>query len=315
MGLFKNEVGRPSNETLKKRRMFYIVLAVLAVLIIGGGGYFTYTKLKPKKVESTGKDAALLKFKEEKVEHYCINVEAPVFAKNWRVQVYWKKKGASSYGNNKLASYNHYNDGVKKQKVCFNAPKNYFLPEVEFRVLVKATTGANDKIYTKVNPNDWKPFGWNYNKSIGWAYKDYFIPGFPGDTYLGKFCYKNPGYKDYCTDIGSTLIYVNDPEKVEYNRPTIVKIKFGLSNYYKDWFTKKEIWPAWYVVKVYNAKNNQEVTRTTCKKIEPNREATYNLSLIKPNETYYTKIYVYKNGECNGDYEDVQRTNGYRYTK
>ena len=87
MGLFKNEVGRPSNETLKKRRMFYILVAVLAVLIIGGGGYFTYIKLKPKKVESTGKDAALLKFKTQELDDYCFNIEAPAFAKNWRVQV------------------------------------------------------------------------------------------------------------------------------------------------------------------------------------------------------------------------------------
>ena len=42
MELFKNSVGRPSNETLKKRRNFYIFVTLLIIAVIGGG--FLYLK-------------------------------------------------------------------------------------------------------------------------------------------------------------------------------------------------------------------------------------------------------------------------------
>ena len=37
MGLFKNEVGRPSNETIKKRRIAYLVIAIAIVSLVSGG--------------------------------------------------------------------------------------------------------------------------------------------------------------------------------------------------------------------------------------------------------------------------------------
>ena len=41
MGLFKNGVGRPSNETLKKRRIIYLVIILAAVLGIGTCVFYT----------------------------------------------------------------------------------------------------------------------------------------------------------------------------------------------------------------------------------------------------------------------------------
>ena len=34
MSLFKNEVGRPSNETLKKRRIFYTIAGAAVVCLV-----------------------------------------------------------------------------------------------------------------------------------------------------------------------------------------------------------------------------------------------------------------------------------------
>ena len=39
MGLFKNEVGRPSNETIKKRRIAYLIFALLIAFLVGGSIY------------------------------------------------------------------------------------------------------------------------------------------------------------------------------------------------------------------------------------------------------------------------------------
>lgn len=41
MGLFKNKVGRPSNEDIKKRRIFYACIMVFTVLLIGLGFFLT----------------------------------------------------------------------------------------------------------------------------------------------------------------------------------------------------------------------------------------------------------------------------------
>lgn len=40
MGLFKNEVGRPSNEFLKKRRIVYLIIALFVVGIVGVGIFY-----------------------------------------------------------------------------------------------------------------------------------------------------------------------------------------------------------------------------------------------------------------------------------
>ena len=46
MGLFKNDVGRPSNETLKKRRIIYLVIILVAVLGIGTCVFYTVNYFK-----------------------------------------------------------------------------------------------------------------------------------------------------------------------------------------------------------------------------------------------------------------------------
>ena len=43
MGLFKNDVGRPSNDILKKRKNIKIIIAVLVVAVVAGLSYFTYS--------------------------------------------------------------------------------------------------------------------------------------------------------------------------------------------------------------------------------------------------------------------------------
>lgn len=315
MKLFKNEVGRPSNETLRKRRIFYTVVAVLVVVIIGGGSFFIYNKFKSKDIESEGKDASLLKFTEKKSDHYCIDIEAPNFAKYWKTEVLWKTTDETEYKT--LFSNNHYNDSQTKQTVCLSLPYGeHSLAEINYRVRVKATTGSNDTVYTKVNPNIWKPFGWKYNSKEGWAYKDYYIPGFPGDTAGEKVCLKNPGYEDWCGFVGSEVLDITEPTTLEYSYPTIVKLRLKLSDYYKSWYDEKEIWPAWYKVTVYNAEDDKVVTTSTCKKIEANKTSTYNMSLVKANETYYAKIKLFGNSSCKGNaFADEQRTSGYRYTK
>lgn len=56
MDLFKNGVGRPSNETLKKRRNVKGVMALFVIAIIGISGYYMYNTFSVKSVESGNKN-------------------------------------------------------------------------------------------------------------------------------------------------------------------------------------------------------------------------------------------------------------------
>ena len=40
MGVFKNEVGRPTNETIKKRRILKLLLTVIIAGGLFAGGYY-----------------------------------------------------------------------------------------------------------------------------------------------------------------------------------------------------------------------------------------------------------------------------------
>ena len=56
MGLFKNEVGRPSNETLKKRRILLLVVLLVVAAGIGACVFYTVSYFTGEKVEGTNKN-------------------------------------------------------------------------------------------------------------------------------------------------------------------------------------------------------------------------------------------------------------------
>ena len=59
MELFKNGVGRPSNETLKKRRNMKVLIAIFVIAIVGISGYYMYNTFSTKTIESGNKNTAV----------------------------------------------------------------------------------------------------------------------------------------------------------------------------------------------------------------------------------------------------------------
>ena len=45
MNIFKNSVGRPSNDLKRKRKIFYIGVVLIVTIIVVFGGFFVCTKL------------------------------------------------------------------------------------------------------------------------------------------------------------------------------------------------------------------------------------------------------------------------------
>ncbi len=219
MKLFKNEVGRPSNETLKKRRMVIIGIIAAAALLVGGVTFALVKAFKP--VEGVGHNAQANKFVVVKNSDTCYTVYAPSNAKNWAAHVYYKNSSDKYFGSKKIASLSKYhdNDGVKQQKICFT--KQAYENET-FRILVKWTQGKNHKTYGKVS--NWKPDKYTANNAIGWAYKDYEV-SWSGST-TNNSSSTNNGTTNNSSSTVKPALTITEPKTHTYRQKTIISIKF-----------------------------------------------------------------------------------------
>ena len=274
MKLFKNVVGRPSNETLRKRKVFMISICIIAVLLVGTATYLVVSSFKSKDIGGTNKNAQANRFVIANSGTNCYTVYAPTNAKYWRIHVYYKSTTSNLYGSNRIVNKNHYNDGVKSEKICFKKQK--YNPE-NYRILVKWTTGANDKV--NGNPNSWKPSGWYSNKSIGWAYKDYTV------------------------NWSNATLKLQEPSTTIYNNPTKVSIKVSHTSnntlYYK--------------FKNYNA-SSVTYTEQKCIPIKKGEVKSFTLDVNSNTQIRNSVIYLYSDSKCS-NLLDTKKTKTYYYQK
>lgn len=286
MRLFKNEVGRPSNETLKKRKMIIIAIVIAAVLLVGGVTFALVKTFKP--VEGSGKKAEANKFAVVKNSNTCYTVYAPTNAKYWGVHVYYKQAGSSSFGNRKISSLSKYhdNDGVKSQKICFT--KQAYQNET-FRILVRWNQGSNHRVYKTAS--SWKPVGYYSNNAIGWAYKDYAI------NWRASSNSNNSSNNNQTT---KPLLIVTEPSQTNYNSKAIVTIKYR-HNQNKTMY---------YTFDNYNKGNIGY--RQSCSPINANQTKNFTLSVDKGAESRYSIIKLYSDSSCSKQV-DSKKTKTYYY--
>lgn len=149
-----------------KKKIYYIVLILIVLFMIVS--YLLFNSVQNINLKATANSYFTL----SNNGGNCYTVNAPSKATYWRVQVYYKEYSNKYFENNKILSFNHFNDKVISQKICFKKQK--YNKEI-FRILIKWTTGSNDKVYTKISPKVWMPSGFTYNNNIGWVYKDFNI--------------------------------------------------------------------------------------------------------------------------------------------
>ena len=286
MKLFKNEVGRPSNETLKKRKMIIIAIVIAVVLLVGGVTFTLVRTLKP--IEGSGKKAEANKFAVVKNSNTCYTVYAPTNAKYWGVHVYYKQAGSSSFGSRKISNLSKYhdNDGVKSQKICFT--KQAYQNET-FRILVRWNQGSNHRVYKTAS--SWKPVGYYSNNAIGWAYKDYAI------NWRASSNSNNSSNNNQTT---KPLLIVTEPSQTNYNSKAIVTIKYR-HNQNKTMY---------YTFDNYNKGNIGY--RQSCSPINANQTKNFTLSVDKGAESRYSIIKLYSDSSCSKQV-DSKKTKTYYY--
>lgn len=276
MAMFKNEVGRPSNKTLRKRKIFYVSMVLLAIVVIGVGGFYAYRMFKPTKIETEEKDAKLLKFTVKAINERCVEIEAPKAIKNWRVRFDDQKNESPKYSEG-VINLNHYNDGIRKQIVC----TSYKGDRGKSKLLIKATTGANDKVYKGISPNIWKPAGWDYDKNSGWAYK-VLNHAWPR--------------KD------KVLTITNMPSKKEYTTPTTLDFTLKVHESAKSiWWDMR--YPIYYKVTVFDGKTGAETikSQSKCTTINYGKSKKFNFKLDRDYHLTYAVVNVYEDSNCTNE--------------
>lgn len=138
MGLFKNEVGRPSNETVKKRKIFYSITIVLSLGIILGGGYFVKNYFSSGKISGIYQNASVT----SKKFSLTATSDGSIYKSNtWTANKVTLKVVQNS--SLKAKSYTWYKNGKKysscKSSSCVIKKEQ----ESTYYVVVKATNGQS----------------------------------------------------------------------------------------------------------------------------------------------------------------------------
>lgn len=287
MKLFKNEVGRPSNETLKKRKMIIIAIVIAVVLLVGGVTFTLVRTLKP--IEGSGKKAVANRFVVAKNSNTCYTVYAPTNAKYWGVHVYYKQTGANTFGNRMVFSLSKYhdNDGVKSQKICFKKQK---YENETFRILVKWNKGSNHKVYK--TPNAWKPNGYYANNSIGWAYKDYAINWRTSS---------NSNNSSNNNQTAKAALTVTGPSQVSYSKATTVKISFKHNQNKTMYYT------------FVNYNNGAAGYKQSCSPISANQTKFFTLDVNEKATYRYSIVKLFSDSSCSNQ-TDSKTTKAYYYS-
>ena len=170
---FEKKQGRPSNETLRKRRAFYITLVLLFVLVLVGITSLTLSKINKNKLKgevatTTNNFNFSEDYYDNKTGDYNYYVVAPNNIKYYKICFYTKNK-----------------DGKYGQPSCneiFSDTNEHFSlspfskedVKEQHKISIQVFDDGNYTIVNK-NVNAWKPNGWKTNSSDNSAYAEFTV--------------------------------------------------------------------------------------------------------------------------------------------
>ena len=170
---FEKKQGRPSKETLRKRRTFYITLVLLFILVLVGITNLTLSKMNKNKLKgevatTTNNFNFSEDYYDNKTGDYNYYVVAPNNIKYYKICFYTKNK-----------------DGKYGQPSCneiFSDTNEHFSlspfskedVKEQHKISIQVFDDGNYTIVNK-NVNAWKPNGWKTNSSDNSAYAEFTV--------------------------------------------------------------------------------------------------------------------------------------------
>ena len=171
---FEKKQGRPSKETLRKRRIFYITLVLLFVLVLVGITSLTLSKINKNKLkgETTSATTNNFNFSEDyydnKTGDYNYYVVAPNNIKYYKICSYTKNKD----GKYEQTSCNEISSDTNEQLSLSLFSKEDV--KEQHKVSIQVFENSNYTIVNK-NVNTWKPNGWKINSIDNSAYAEFTV--------------------------------------------------------------------------------------------------------------------------------------------
>lgn len=170
---FEKKQGRPSKETLRKRRTFYITLVLLFVLVLVGITNLTLSKINKNKLkgETTSVTTDNFIFAEGAYDNdendYNYYVTRPTNVKYYKICFYLK----NTAGNYEQITCTEENSDIDKFLLSpFSKEDN----KKQYKISIQVFEDSNYTIVNK-NVNTWKPNGWNTNSIDNSAYAEFTI--------------------------------------------------------------------------------------------------------------------------------------------
>ena len=171
---FEKKQGRPSKETLRKRKTFYITLVLLFVLVLVGITSLTLSKINKNKLkgETTSATTDNFIFAESAYDNdennYNYYVTKPTNVKYYKMCFYLK---------NTKGNYEQYECTDEEN---LNIDKYLISPfskedkKEQYKISIQVFDDSNYTVVNK-NVNTWKPDGWKTNLSDNSAYAEFTV--------------------------------------------------------------------------------------------------------------------------------------------
>lgn len=170
---FEKKHGRPSKETLRKRRAFYITLVLLFILVLVGITSLTLSKINKNKLKgevatTTNNFNFSEDYYDNKTGDYNYYVVAPNNIKYYKICFYTKNKD-EKYGQSSC------NEIFSDTNEHFSlSPFSKEDVKEQHKISIQVFDDGNYTIVNK-NVNAWKPNGWKTNSSDNSAYAEFTV--------------------------------------------------------------------------------------------------------------------------------------------
>ena len=292
MGVFKNGVGRPSNETIKKRRIIYVLSALATVAAIASTAYMLNSSFSSKKISGFVRNTNNIEIKIDENLSMAIASNEYYYSKPMKYKI--EIKNNEKYKVYYMIDYNYSKSGQIDSGKSFI----FYLDENELKDNVRVW--KNIQIYKSAS--DLK----NYSNVIFEDSYNFFYRKYLVDTYI----YDPPGGNNIGGVTGRN-IKENPMEKES------IDYYHGLENYnFKAYIYIKNASSKNYYYRIFNYSDSKvNISKlknvSECKMVNAQKDSKYVQDVIldskNSKKTYKVKVYS-SEGKCKSDKKGLAKS-------
>ena len=291
MGVFKNGVGRPSNETIKKRKIIYVLSALAVVAAIASTAYMLNSSFSSKKIKGDADGGFSTSYMKEPVNGIFYEILESDTVKLYNPDTAFVKPSNKGI-NLRISNSNNYNVYYK----IVNSDQS--------EIIKKGVVKANSKLVVNVNMKSFFSV-WTYktendlNNSTNWLVGHYF------DIFTTKSYVVYNGY----SWLGGHIFKYRVSEYLDEKNIVFGDKSLSLKNY-----SEKNYYYRTFLYRDEKVNGTKLASRGKCKLLKAkgqvfeNDGKTMTISNKNKKGTYQVKLYKNKSA-CNADTLGISKYN------